>query len=276
MKKSRKNSRFVFLFLLAFILVLLNACGNEETVEFTDTPIIEGYLMPNQPIYVKISRQLPFSEGVEFSDDNIDSLEVYLEFDNSKTLLKPYGNGGYGDSLLFPEVGKYYTLTFEFNKKEVSAYTYLPDKPENLSQSVNSIEVARRDTSSGFPGSFSQPEPIEITWENPDRSYYLVLVQNLEPVLDPIVDFGDEDPPGAFFRKTPSVTSSETLRSLEFQYFGSHAIIVCHVLPDYSSMYGDNSSSSLNLTNPSSSIVNGYGIFTGLNMDTLYLEVFEQ
>jgi hypothetical protein len=47
------------------------------------------------------------------------------------------------------------------------------------------------------------------------------------------------------------------------------------VLPDYASLYSENSTSSQNLTNPSTSIVNGYGIFTGLNADTLYLNVLE-
>ncbi len=276
MKKRANKAHYRYLVPLAFMLILLHSCEKERNVEYTDTPVIEGYLMPDKPILIEISRQYPFLSDVAYSNDHIDSLEVYLSFDNQKRLLHPYGKGVYGDSNLYPEVGKYYTLEFRFNDKDVSAFTYLPEKPRDLQQSVTSIEVARRDSTSGFPGSFTQPEPIEITWENNDRSYYLVLVENLESVLDPIIDFGDQDPPGSIFRKTPSITSSESLRSMEFQYFGTHAIIVCHVLPDYASMYGENTASSLNLTSPSSSIVNGYGIFTGLNMDTLYIEVNEQ
>jgi hypothetical protein len=65
------------------------------------------------------------------------------------------------------------------------------------------------------------------------------------------------------------------LRPQEFQYFGKHRLILYHVLPDYASLYSENSTSSQNLTNPSTSIMNGYGIFTGLNSDTLYFTVNE-
>lgn len=53
-------------------------------------------------------------------------------------------------------------------------------------------------------------------------------------------------------------------------------IILYHVLPDYASLYEENTTSSKNLTNPSTSITNGYGIFTGLNSDTLYIDAEEQ
>jgi hypothetical protein len=102
-----------------------------------------------------------------------------------------------------------------------------------------------------------------------------MVVENIEETPDPISDFGDEEPPGNRFRKSPTNSNSEMLRTFDFQYFGKHRIILYHVLPDYATLYEQNSSSSLNLTNPSSSITNGYGIFTGLNSDTLYILVKE-
>jgi hypothetical protein len=62
---------------------------------------------------------------------------------------------------------------------------------------------------------------------------------------------------------------------MDFQYYGTHRIILYHVLPDYATLYDSNSTSSQNLSNPSTSILNGYGIFTGLNSDTLFVEVTE-
>jgi len=59
------------------------------------------------------------------------------------------------------------------------------------------------------------------------------------------------------------------------EYFGTYRVIIFHVLPDYAKLYEQTNSSSQNLTNPSTSIENGYGIFTGLNSDTLYIEVVE-
>jgi hypothetical protein len=38
-------------------------------------------------------------------------------------------------------------------------------------------------------------------------------------------------------------------------------------------LYSDNSNSSQNLSNPTTNITNGLGIFTGISSDTLYLQV---
>ena len=119
------------------------------------------------------------------------------------------------------------------------------------------------------------PDPVELTWDNPDHDYYLAIVENVEATLDPIRDFGDNDPPSNIFRKSPTTAAATEIRSQEFQYFGTHRIILYHVLPDYAALYNESTTSSQNLTNPSTSITNGYGIFTGLNADTLFIEVRE-
>jgi hypothetical protein len=86
----------------------------------------------------------------------------------------------------------------------------------------------------------------------------------------------DTDRPEGRFRKAPTTSAGLQMRPQEFQYFGTHRLILYHVLPDYASLYDDKTASSQNLTNPSTSIINGSGIFTGLNADTLYLELEEQ
>jgi len=78
------------------------------------------------------------------------------------------------------------------------------------------------------------------------------------------------------FRKSTTTATGLELSPQEFQYFGRHRIILYHVLPDYASLYSDNSTSSQNLIKSSMSIMNGYGIFTDLNADILYLSVREK
>ncbi|MDP2384881.1 MAG: hypothetical protein Q8M29_00795 [Bacteroidota bacterium] len=273
-KKISWNKLFrgiVCLYLLSF-----TSCKKEETSEFTDSPIIESYLEPGNYLTVKISRQIPFATSVQYSEDNLNNLTIAVEHNNTTHTLTSLGDGNYIDSSIIVAVGENYNLSFQFNSKTVTAYTYIPTKPVNMTQSATEITIARVDSSSGPPsGGFTMPDPIEINWTNSDGSYYLILVENLETTLDPIRDFGDNAPPGNRFRKSPTNLAVEEIRSMEFQYYGTHRIILYHVLPDYATLYDDNSTSSQNLTNPSTSIVNGYGIFTGLNSDTLYVEVKE-
>ena len=261
--------------LLLIVLFAFFSCKKYEVAEFTDTPIIETYLQPGNYLSVKISRQIPFSSDVEYSSDDINNLSMKITFNNTDHILLPVGNGEYIDSSYLVAEGDNYNLSFVYNSKDVSAFTYVPSKPANATQSVTAIYLERTDSTS-FPSFGSMPDPVEITWDNPDASYYLILVENVESTLDPIRDFGDVTPPSNIFRKQPTNSSSDEIRTMEFQYFGRHRIIIYHVLPDYASLYDQSSTSSQNLTNPSTSIQNGYGIFTGLNSDTLWLDVNEQ
>ncbi|OFY65370.1 MAG: hypothetical protein A3H98_11055 [Bacteroidetes bacterium RIFCSPLOWO2_02_FULL_36_8] len=259
--------------IISFLILSIAGCKKEENKEFTDSPIIESYLSPGDYLNIKVTRQIPFSSDVSYSSDDINHLTINVTRNNVNYTLQALGDGKYVDGSLIVAENDLYDLSFSFNSKNVSAYTKVPAKPQNFTESVTEIELEKIDTASGPPNFGSQLDPVNLTWDNTDGSYYLVLIENIETTLEPIRDFGGNAPPGNRFRKSPTNASSTEIRSMEFQYFGSHRIVLYHVLPDYASLYDDNSTSSQNLTNPSTSIVNGYGIFTGLNSDTLYLEV---
>ncbi len=261
---------------IALLSFALTACKKQDSAEFTDTPVIESYLQPGNVMNVKLSRQIPFSSAVNYSEDNIDALSVDVTCNNITYPLTATGNGQYADSNLIVAEGTKYDLSFTYNKKPVTAYTYIPSKPQNYTESVTQLEITRVSATSGPPtGGFTMPDPVTLSWNNTDGSYYIVVIENIETTLDPIRDFGTNAPPGNRFKKKPTNATSIEIRANEFQYYGTHRLILYHVLPDYASLYDDNSTSSQNLTNPSTSIINGYGIFTGLNSDTLMLEVRE-
>ncbi|MDY0101883.1 MAG: DUF4249 family protein [Lentimicrobium sp.] len=260
--------------LLIFLLIILLfvGCNKEDSMAFTDSPIIEAYLEPGSYLTVQVNRQIPFSTDVDYSSDDINNLALSLTYNNVTHMLMPTDSGRYVDSSILIKEGDAFNLSFTFNSKSVNAYTYIPSKPTDLTQSAYTMYVPRMDSASG-PPTGTMSDPVDISWTNTDDSYYLMVIENMEATLDPIRDFGDAEPPGNRFRKSPTNSSFESIRPMEFQYFGTHRIILFHVLPDYASLYEQNGSSSQNLTNPSTSITNAYGIFTGLNSDTLYMEV---
>ena len=254
------------------------SCTKNNKTEFTDIPVIESYLRPGEFLTLTISRQLPFFYGVKFSVDDISSVSITITNNGVIHTLKPLGDGKYIDSALIILEGERYDLSFNYNAMHVYAYTEIPSKPTNFKQSATSISVMRMDSTStptGEGGMWTMPEPLTLKWDNEDGSYYIVVFENMEEVLDPVRNFGDEERPEGRFRKAPTTSSGIRIMPQEFQYFGRHRIILYHVLPDYASLYEETNSSSQNLTNPSTSITNGYGIFTGLNSDTLYLQVKE-
>lgn len=62
---------------------------------------------------------------------------------------------------------------------------------------------------------------------------------------------------------------------MSFSYYGTHQIILFKLNSEYAALYENSGTTSQSLTVPPTSIVNGYGIFTGINSDTLYIEVVE-
>lgn len=255
--------------------LLLTACEKTETSGYTDWPIVEAYLSPGDYVRVKISRQLPFLSDVGFSDDELDNLSILLIHNEIVTSLMSVGNGLYVDSSVVVEASGVYELSFVFNNKSVTAYTFIPAKPIDFAQSATEIEVGQMGGGASGPPSTppSMPEPIQLTWNNPTGAHYLVVVETMEEEPEAIFEFEDENRPAPRFRKQPVTSSGLVINSREFQYFGMHRVILFHVLPDYAALYEENNSTSQNLTNPSTSIENGYGIFTGLNSDTLFINV---
>lgn len=270
--RSKRKQLFV---LTVSLLVLASACTDDSGSAYTDFPVVEAYLLPGDSVAVKISRQLPFFSDAAYSADDIENLSVSLSVKGSALLLTPGDSGWYYGYRQGLDEGDTLRLSFTFDERPVTAFTYIPSKPLNLTQTATKMYVPRMDSTSG-PGSMgSMSDPVSITWDNEDASYYMVVVENIEETLDPIRDFGDEEPPGNRFRKSPTTSATEMIRPFDFEYFGRHRVIVFHVLPDYATLYEQTTNSSLNLRNPSTSITNGYGIFTGLNSDTLYINVIE-
>lgn len=270
--------RLKILIVILLTVIVFTGCTKRDNSEFTDIPIMESYLCPGEHLNLAVSRQIPFSSNAVFSDDDINDLNISVLHNNTTYTLTSLGDGKYTSSTLVVEPEERYDLSFTYNSIYVSAYTEIPSKPQNFSQSATTISVMRMDSTSvpTMGGGWEMPESLDLTWDNDDGSYYIVVIENMEEILDPVRDFGDNDRPESRFRKAPTTASGLIMRPQEFQYFGNHRIILYHVLPDYASLYDETTSSSQNLINPSTSIINGYGIFTGLNSDTLYLLVDEQ
>lgn len=261
----------------AIVLGLLCFASCEKTATtppYNDLPVIEGYLYANNNVEVRISRQVASSANVVYSDDHIDSLDISLSDEDSTFYLEASGNGTYKNSRVIIRGGVTYTIRFEYNGKIVSAVTTIPSTPENYTQSQTAISIQKIDSNTTFtPGSFQINDPVELSWSNPDNSYYMLYAKNTETNLELIRDTTQTRFRTASFRNEPSKMSSSEIRDQQFQYFGKYMLILFHLNPDYAALYNDNSNSSQNLSNPTSNITNGLGIFTGISADTLYLQV---
>lgn len=255
---------FVILFCIGSSL-LFSSCEKEENApEFEDIPVVEAYLHAGKNFELKVSRQIPFSSEPVFSDDDLNQLSMIVNTQNQNYQLISVGNGVYQSDALIIDSDTEYKVAFLYNNKNVEAITNTPSKPAGLNISANEVTIQ----TGIFPP--VMPEPIDISWQNDDNSYYLIVVENIE--TDPEL-INENGAGGMTFRNEPTQSNNYQINSRSFTYVGTHRIILFHLNPDYAKLYDDSGNSSQNLTNPNSSIQNGFGIFTGINSDTLYLEV---
>ena len=262
-------------FLIPIILVaLLTGCEPTLVSEFNDRPVVEGFLHEGQPPVITISKLIPFKDDVDFSAEDVDKLNITLTDENDKTayLLASKGEGKYSNESILVKEGHEYSISFTYGDLPVSAKTEIPVKPQNMKISATTITIG------GFQGmsQTTKADPmgqLEVTWDNPDNSYYIVAVINEE--AEPNQIWNNDTPPDTAFQLDPTNGSSIQIPSRSFSYYGNHKVVLLKIQPEYLIMCQASGNSSGSLTEVIANVKNGFGIFTGINSDSKSIRVYQ-
>lgn len=247
---------------LIIVILFMVSCEKDSTTDdLTSKVVVEAIMPQGKIIEISITKEILFKQDTN-EVNYIDDLLVTLSDGNEQFTLENQGNGIYTSNNVI-EIENIYYLSFNYNNQEISSQTTVPSKPESFSSSVNELEI---EPITGPPTSL---ENVELTWENNDGSYYLVVVNCIEENPDPIYDTDNV----RVFRSEPLVADYYEIRQMQFQYYGMHEIILFKINPDYAALYEESGDNSLSIKTPFSNIDNGLGIFTAINSDTLYLNV---
>ncbi len=253
--------------IFSLLIVLLGSCEkvNLKTSD-NNVAVVEAYIEPGDSLAVKIKRQITFEEG-ENNNLFIEGLVVSVQIDGQETVLQYVNDSIYTSMQLTIDAGDEVSLSFEYNNLTITSQSEIPTKPSGFSLSPSSIEIS---TEMG-PGSGGD-DLIEIEWDNPDADYHMLVVENIEDDPELIREEDDDRPPRSF-RNEPTQGESQEIRGMGFTYYGRHRVVLFKLNPEYAALYEDLNTTSLDLTAPPSNITNGLGIFTGINSDTLYINV---
>lgn len=276
--------KIIYLCSLLSILVLINSACTQDVgfIEGGTKPIIEAYLVPDQPISMKVYTEIAYNtEDTATTQSPVSGLAITITGNGQTYPLTSVGEGVYkSDSKMRVKVGASYTMNFLYGGKTISATTTIPTKPTGFTEDIYTLYRTKVDLSAGgsigaIGGGFDNTE-VNLTWTNPNNEYHFVVVNNTEtnPIL--IVTFPStvsSDVLVRRFRTEPVQGVTTKLRSNQFQYFGSHDIILMKVNADYAALYKSSGTTSQNISTPPSTITNGLGLFTGINADTLHFEV---
>lgn len=259
------------------LFLLLVSCEEEISTITLDNEsiVVTGYLYANQPIdSIRVSKSIAYS-----SDGNlevVDDLEIIINDGTEDIILESIGNGYYRNPDHVVKTETTYTLEFIYEEETISSETYIP-APVNVELSAESIKLEKIVFTGGPPSSFPEPVVVDITWDNPSKDYFFVVIENNEEdpeYVNEIFEQFSVDRPDLFFRTEPEIMDIYSINSQrELQTYGTYEIIVYRLNSDYAALYETVGSSTLSIQEPPSNVNNGLGIFTGVTPHYLSLEV---
>lgn len=267
------------------LLPLLVSC-EEDSNSFNQggKPNVEAYLVANRPITIKVKKEIAYSDDLSNKETFITGLNIKITGGGETYNLKQVQDTLYkSEANVKLKIGVTYSLSFDYNGKTVSASTIIPERPIGFTSDIKSIVRTKIDLSAGgFPGGGGGIESntdANLTWSNPNNSYFFVSVDNIEETPRRIVTLAtssSSNSPRFNFTSEPVQGTGTRVRAQQFQYFGKHNLVLLRVNPDYVALYQTSGTTSQNISTPPSSITNGLGIFTGINADTLAFLVKER
>lgn len=265
---------------LVFLLVLsLSSCEEENTLETIDELTVQAILHAGQSLdSVKFGKVIPL-DSIEalVAPDNLEPIVINDEGEIF-SLFYTGEAGIYGNTDLVIEADRVYALEVMYNNKTITAETYIPLKPQNLTLSDTLIERAKI---LNFTDLQNQeiPDPIEVNWEGESGAYYFVNVKNIEVNPEPINELFEagNGPQRPDFLTEPSTNNFYTINSFrDLTHYGKYEVTVFKVNPEYVALYEDNTDGSGSLNEIRTNVQNGFGIFTGVNSSVVIFEVEKQ
>ena len=260
---------------LAIIGVLAaQACTDSDPVgPDGDILVVRAFLFAGEPVAdIRITTTVPLvSEdtlGIPVSDAT-----VWLERDGVRfDLIATPGVAGayhYPGSDLVVGVGETFELGISRGSATISATTVVPSPPEGFAVSSDVMDVVDL-TAGGFGGRGGGPGGglafggLIVTWTNPDRDLFFVVVDNLEtdPVQIPVPEFIGR---ARRFVSAPTPADSTTISQLSLTHLGEHRIRLYRVNQEYADLYEGQVQDSRDLNEPPSNIRGGLGVFSAFS-----------
>jgi hypothetical protein len=256
-------------------MIYFYSCTEETLVETSSNIfVIEAFLYESEPVKsINIKSTLPIGSTDSIAP-GIDNAEVkIIKSGTMFSLIKTPDSSGYyhyeGNDLQINS-SDYFKIEVTCDGRLAYGETIVPQKPQNVSLSAGSLLIPEFTFEDIRNGLDINDYLILLSWDNPDSSYYYVVVENLEQELTPIL--GDTFTNLTRIRRqitSPSKTSEYVLSPFTLSYLGNHRAIVYKVNQEYADLYETREQDSRNLQEPLTNIENGLGVFTAFASDTV-------
>ncbi len=276
-----------------YILALscwLVACSEDtnNVIKPGDKPVVAAYLAPNQPVLLTVFTEKPYSFDNTTKALPIDGLVIRITDDKGSVFTLSNEKGGTYKSSISEKIagiGSTYQLNFSYKGREISAKTIIPPKPTGFKMDKTELAIAEFSYGSGtgsggvtvgtVGGTGTGADAVQLVWTNPERNYHFVGAINTtqNPVSIYPLPSGVTINSYNGYTQPPSQGNKSSLDANSFLFYGRYGIVLYRLNPDYAALFKDENTSSQNISTPTATIANGLGIFTGVNTDTLFLNI---
>jgi len=278
--RSYNKITLFFTVLTIPLLFMINGCEESELVPEEEMLVVQAYLYTGEPVDdIRVTWLNSFAnedsvcQPVNNAEVTISSNDQVFELE-----LFPGDSGYYYYPGNLPVIcGEEYSLEVKVNQEEITATTIVPAKPPYAEISNNVIYMKQVESFFDMR-EVERPDPIDITWDNPEQEYYFFVIDNLEGNPELILPFMEEEEFPSRKFKFSMTTEPTQLDFYQIQprsliYFGKYMVRFFRVNEEYARLYETIRQDSRDLNEPYTNISNGLGIFTAFACDSLYFEV---
>ncbi len=265
-------SKHVRAMLLAVIILFSISC-KKEAADATDYPVVISYLVAGEPVTVKVYRQKDLTDTSTYGEP-VSGLQPTVSDGTNRVNLVESAEGVYTYAdRHFVTAGKTYELAFNYLYNDVSASTVVPVKTSGYG--ISSTTIAVPGSTSTTPGDFTADSLLfTLKWNNPDSLYHVLVIKDTTSYLQPIQGwrFGPSS-----ITVLPDKADYTDVYTRSINYYGGYQAVLYTVQKSYLDILESNSNTtSQKLSNPPGNILHGFGIFTGMQADTLYFSVVKK
>jgi hypothetical protein len=249
---------------IILLLFLAAACKKDSHVNYSALPVVEGYLMPDRNVEIRVSLQ---KELVDTNAYGVPVTGLTLKVSdgsNTKTLTEDKAGHYILNDLTFIKAKGTYSLSFTYNNLPVTAKTVVPDKPAKITTSSDTVTIPN-EVFGTTPTAFV---PVTFSWANPGSYNHILVFRYLETFKSIISNRPTDDTTTSVEVNAVKAASYE-ISQRTMKYYGNYKVILMRVNQEYIDMLNNSSTSSQNLTNAPTNVTNGLGIFTAMQADTL-------
>jgi hypothetical protein len=251
-------------------LALATVAAGCEMEPFSPTTpdqfVVQAYLYAGEPVTdVRVTALLPLGATDTIAPPINDAQVVLIKAGDRYTLVPTPGDSGFyhyaGDDLSV-EVGDVFDLEVTARGVTATGRTTVPFPPAGITLSATALR----------PDGFWIPEPVVVRWPNPERDWFFVTHENLDPNARQIFEGTVFIRPGVIVSE-PVATDSLVISRFSIRHYGTYAVRLYRVHPEYEQLYTLRRQDTRDLNEPPSNIQNGLGIFTAFSSRTAHFSV---